>query len=446
MSHLSQKSVFHGVVKKDLSLINSVSNTSEVTEWSHELYQRDYLQKATLYIKSTLAVAVGHAQVVIDFLMGNRDNMDTIGKSMLIVLRTMTLGGKDFCPETMIGQVQLPVAPAINADSWKYRFYKSQTGVETGTRIISNSGVNTEITVGSAETWAKEIIGLLSDEKNTIHHQVMINYVGFYILNILRAIVKDPVQIEEHICQWFDTRFLKFWTLNPLQSSVHPPSEECYIPLSVCLKKQSKDCDQLLTYLVESYHYSVVKKEANISGALKAGCLLSLSNVGLGIINWLNQAAMRVKIPLVELIEHLDNTLFAPTLRKVINLMVRLQENNDYSWPFARLFQETALSDLATKEDSLLVSFCIHLVKENDTDIWTAAQYAIISPTSRRMGRILAKAFLDVKMTVTEDQCYNDSAKTLMKQYNHLMSTTPIFQEENNQSEDESEDGEDITM
>lgn len=439
------KSIFNSVDKTKLSLPGIISNTSEATTWSYEIYKNSYLNKLQKFKQPTLTEALQHGKVIIDFLMGNLENADSLEASIKVVLCSMTISQRELCPKSVIGVEVVPTAAKTDRSKWNYEFVKSAATSDAGQRFVTTNNIKEAITIESAIKWGEELMTALSDQGNEPKERQgrpLVNYIGFYCLNLMRLSVKTADQVEKHICEFFEDRVIKFWQRKPIAAHVHPPASSSYNDLCGLMGRQTISFDQLLTLVVEMYHAGEESNNSSITGVLKAGCVLSLSTVGLGILNWLHQASTVSGLSMSDFLDYLDNTVFQPTLRKVVMMMVSLNNNKDYSWPFARLFQDTALSDFATKNDALLCCFCIYLAREKDDAIWTAAQYASISSVAKKNGRLMAEAFKEIRSNVTEAQCASENAKQLVRLTNLKKEQKSIFHSHNN-SEDVEEDSSD---
>ncbi|KAK9700620.1 Rhabdovirus nucleoprotein [Popillia japonica] len=114
-----------------------------------------------------------------------------------------------------------------------------------------------------------------------------------------------------------------------------------------------------MTALVSTYCWSNKDHLHFTQALLRAACLLSLGELGQGAIHCANEAARSLGIPLVQLLSYMGFADLKPTILRIVSFVDQMAEkptNTEVTWPWARLFEDGALSQLSVQNN---ISFCL---------------------------------------------------------------------------------------
>lgn len=229
--------------------------------------------------------------------------------------------------------------------------------VETGIREVNDfsfpeGGTNWQVanvTMNRADVSAfyKDILGLCTS-KDAKDLQKGINIAAFIALNMLRSFRKDITSLASHIpINGFSSYQNLFGHEFPRR---FPPPSLTYMSLFPSyVPPAGLQARNLMAYCVHAWidcQDQSSDRGKMGRGLLKAGCLLSLSENGLGALAWTTKAVQFLNIKLGEYLAALmlDNSMEDQVL-KIGKFLIN--QNKGVTWPFCRLFEESALCGLS---------------------------------------------------------------------------------------------------
>ena len=122
---------------------------------------------------------------------------------------------------------------------------------------------------------------------------------------------------------------------------------------------EGKAYHTLLSLIIRSL---LTTKNEPLKGYLKAGCLLTLGENGLGAINWTFKAWSNL-----EIIDPKDRQDFMKMMMTGMTgisagrVWTFMNQKHPLGWPYARLFSQTALCDLSSRANRCYVLTCIYI-------------------------------------------------------------------------------------
>lgn len=197
--------------------------------------------------------------------------------------------------------------------------------------------------------------------------QIEVNIASLIVLNLLRFQKKEVSATLAHMVNRLgpNLRSLLKW------KGPNPPMPANKFIGSV-LNFVSADSDEykhlIAIPIVCLVDLQKSKRNQDLQGFLKAGCLLALSENGLGALNWVfkmwttlgaNNNDMRK-----EVLEMFLNRLTGTSASEI---WAFINKPKGTGWPFCRIFETTALAGLAMKNHIPLSLVCIHICLGNES-------------------------------------------------------------------------------
>jgi len=177
---------------------------------------------------------------------------------------------------------------------------------------------------------------------------------------------------------------------------VPPPHADCYSVLGSKMERfdpMSKTC---LSLLLNNFKKATILKEEK-RGIMRAACLLSLGELGLGLISWLSRAAQALETTPGDII---DMVFFENTKASIINILnfTEQQKPTEVTWPWSRLFEEGAFINLSLARNKYLTFIFVGIVAGGDpeADIWKIPQLLRFSsePSMNEAKQYVAAMFM----------------------------------------------------
>lgn len=133
-----------------------------------------------------------------------------------------------------------------------------------------------------------------------------------------------------------------------LKLTIPPPGGNFPILFQATFPGNDTDSKRLFACLVNEWVDH--KNDNNFTGLLKAGGMLSLADNGLGLVSWTAKAAEKM---VVELGRYMSAVLVNPAMISSMKRLLHFMstETQQVTWPWCRLFDESALFDLSTKRN-----------------------------------------------------------------------------------------------
>lgn len=337
MSYSVDPSVAHDLERfKNLksSQLANVSNSITSTDWNDDLYQNTYGERAKAYFnKKGDAERIGSLCLV--FLanyLGIKQNTPTeIIDLYKSILTSMTIGNK-----TVFGNTGSTISAAMTVgevDIMSYRFPGAASTLQLGTCGMTKQNV---------KTFWTEMVTLSNTGGKS--RSKMINLVSFIILNCLRLIKKEETCLNTHMPEAGTHSFQSLYH-GWLKFNIPSPGGNFPIALQNTFPGNDPDSKQIFACLVNGWMDN--KDDHNYIGLLKAGGMLSLADNGLGLIPWTVKAAVKMGVELGNYMSTiLVNQSLISSMRKLLDFINSNQ--GQITWPWCRLFEESALFDYST--------------------------------------------------------------------------------------------------
>lgn len=332
-----------------LSLIDSLWNSPTITPWNDEqIYKPHYLEKAATFKLSEITILCSHASVFLNWYVGQEISHKRLALSCKILLLSMKYEDSFIFPDKFVHADDVVVAAADNT---------------TIQKIASASFANDNL--GTLETqrirlwYANVWINLHSTNHKTV--QTCINYLGYVLLNMMRLITKSRASVEKHIVRSVTRQFNNIWGKTFIISATPPPyADKCYTTFLFAFKKGEKDCSDMLVYILEALEHPRPNLINTTQSIIKSGCSLVLSETGLGLVHWLKKAAEKLELNPLHLIDYFRCDPYKKTAIHCSNFFKMAE--TEYSWIFARLFNDAALKTLSIKSQPTMASTFLHII------------------------------------------------------------------------------------
>lgn len=223
-------------------------------------------------------------------------------------------------------------------------------------------------------TWADQLWNNLSGGNPQIIQRT-INYLAFLAGISCRLVVKDPKTVDKHLISKASDRFFSIFGYNPQVSMTMPPNSKCYSTRVQNMRKMSPGANRVLTILITAKIYAPEMMKTSVEGLLRAMCLLSLSYVGLGTLNWAYRAADAVHMTIAEFLPKMCFGVYRSTAHILIEF---ISDNKQVTNMYSRLFQDGAFIQLSTKNNPDFAMACaaISLNATEEHEIWSSGQFS----------------------------------------------------------------------
>lgn len=318
--------------------IGGISNTLIATEWGDEQFAKHY-EKAQnfLHKKEALTTVVPIAQTYLTFYLGleipTATDLINMYKS---VLPLITVGEITLFTEGTDPSVAMSPNPELKVEDYifpmanEYRQSKYQHYEDT------------EVTV----FWT------YMEEVSKKDPQLYINLIGFIMINSLRLPKKEALGFCDHMPESGTKSFNSIY--KGLFLGRFPPPGNTYIEyFRSYFPESASHTRHLYAHLVECWRRNT--QNSDVRGYTKAAGLLALGDSGLGAIAWPNKAATVLGIKIGTFIA---SCAFTESLVSQIERVSAFAKNLDkgVTWPWCRLFEETALYQLSVRKNRDLCS------------------------------------------------------------------------------------------
>lgn len=165
---------------------------------------------------------------------------------------------------------------------------------------------------------------------------------------MFRGFRKDIKLLGPHMIVNATKSFQSLYSIE-INCKIPPPSEPyCKIFLDH-YPQTGNSAKALLAYTIQAWVISqttVSEHKETIKGFLKAGCILALAENGLGAISWTLKAARSLHVDVGTYLLYCMVTSSMETQVARIHALLKNKDRGN-TWPFCRLFQESALCDLS---------------------------------------------------------------------------------------------------
>lgn len=175
----------------------------------------------------------------------------------------------------------------------------------------------------------------------------LINLTGFIMSTCLRLIKKESTCLDHHMMESGTHSFQSLYD-GWLKLTIPPPGGNFPVLFQATFPGNDTDSKRLFACLVNEWVDH--KNDNNFTGLLKAGGMLSLADNGLGLVSWTAKAAENM---VVELGRYMSSVLVNPAMISSMKRLLHFMstETQQVTWPWCRLFDESALFDLSTKRN-----------------------------------------------------------------------------------------------
>lgn len=212
---------------------------------------------------------------------------------------------------------------------------------------ICGTSTDTDLTKEDMNRFWEVVLRLcISADEND--RQTVVNMAAFLTINMFRSFKKDIKTLGPHMINNVSKSFLSLFKVE-IGAKFPPPSLRYCDLFSDHFPQSSMSARNFMAYTVKSWVLSQQNKEAihdSVRGVLKAGCILALAENGLGAISWTLKAAKVLK---VSVSTYLIHCMMSPAMERQVTRIAEIlrDHNRGFTWPFCRLFDESALCDLS---------------------------------------------------------------------------------------------------
>lgn len=317
--------------------LTGVSNTIVSTPWDDDVYDVEYgtPAKAYLYEKGDTEIVSRLGLVFLANYLGliesSAEDLANLYKS---IWPKMTLKKSPVFNNLTNRPVSTLTLGEI--DITKYKF----PGAATSMNLKSS-----RMTREHVKNFWMEMIKLADGDMT--ERSKMINLVSFIMINCLRLIKKESTCLDNHMPESGTHSFQSLYD-GWLKLPIPPPGGNFSSRFQTSFPGNDTDSKRLFACLVNEWTSHT--NDNDFIGLLKAGGMLALADNGLGLVSWTGKAAEKMG---VEVGTYMTSILVTPSIiesmQRLLTFMTRSRPG--ITWPWCRLFTDSALFDLSTKKN-----------------------------------------------------------------------------------------------
>lgn len=376
-------------------------NSPTSTDWTDKIFLEKYVILAKVEKKVELSASLVAAKTLLNwYVSGTRP--EHISDKILAVFYNMTIL-KDILlfPEYLYEGGPALKPPEENVSMISDLNYSNPS---------ASKGSAASMKEGDIKIWYNTIWLLLDAKDNLNKNRIGINFIGFLYMNLFRVTVKSTLVVSKHISKNTLSSFTALWKKIPNLRQCYPPTSIMLNDFEKLFKKQSSDSNRCLSAMVYAMGNCTTGKIKQVRAILRAGCLLSLAEVGLGVLHWTQKAAKAIGCPVLELIEYMNTIQHKSTNEALNSLLTNYAlDMKEYSWPWARMFSDGAFLELSTKRSPLytMIMVSLSIGNQTDNDMWNIPSLNVKYKDTRKKeaierGKIIMKRIAENKKRTTE--------------------------------------------
>lgn len=317
--------------------LKGVSNTITSTPWNDASYDQEFGSPAKTYLCSKGDVELV-SRLSLVFLANYLGVIESSAADLMSLYKSiwpsMTL--KTNSVFTNLGNGATATLALGEIDIGKYKFPGAANSITLKSLRMTKEHVK--------DFWTE--MNRLA-EGDIVERNRLINLTSFIMINCLRLIKKEATCLDHHMPESGTHSFQSLYD-GWLKLTIPPPGGNFAVKFQVCFPGNDSDSKRLFACLVNEWRSH--SSNNDFIGLLKAGGMLALADNGLGLVSWTAKAAEKMG---VEVGTYMTSILVTPSIiesmQRLLTFMTR--ENPGVTWPWCRLFTETALFDLSTKKN-----------------------------------------------------------------------------------------------
>lgn len=331
-----------------------------------------------------------------NYLGVKQSNPDELISLYRSILPSMTIGNIP-----VFSDVGTNAPAALNlgeVDIASYRFPGAASTFQLGTCAMTKQNV---------KAFWTEMTSLFNAEGVSMMN--MINLTCFIMLNCLRLIKKESTCLNSHMPESGTHSFQSLYQ-GWLKLTIPPPGGNFPIYFQNTFPGNDLDSKQIFACLVNGW--IAHSDNHNYLGLLKAGGMLSLADNGLGLISWTVKAAEKMGVELgTYMTAVLVNQALIASMRRILDFIN--QNTNQKTWPWCRLFEESALFDYSTKKNKDATVLSALVVMGDESALSQMAQFKEMDVHIRRYSPI-ASSVIEHFAGLTSGVVGSEEARSIM--------------------------------
>nr|CAI5825151.1 unnamed protein product [Callosobruchus analis] len=224
-----------------------------------------------------------------------------------------------------------------------------------------------------------------------------VSAMGYLALICFRLTVKDALSVESHIAAHAGEKLMNFFPQFAFRGPIPPPHAACYRILNAVFARGSPDGRLFLSYFVSAF-WGGQSPDDQLRGFLRSACMLSLGDVGLGLISWVTKAHKSLGISLAEYLSYLYTKSFQRDLLTIRDFSQEYIVAGQQTWPWARIFNEGALTEISLQSAPLLTLTSVGICASNSQeDLWGIPQLSSFKDSPLiKTAKLFAQCLIDV--------------------------------------------------
>nr|UDL13984.1 MAG: hypothetical protein [Xiangshan rhabdo-like virus 2] len=366
----------------DTRLESRLQNFGSVAhiDWSDATFFK-ILEGLPKFKRPSLPESVEKAKVFVSHYVGKTTALVDVESAITTLYLRLHLDKYWLVPQRFIGETEIPASNAGERYAINDGYFLALSGMNGGSKTVRSPYTPQDIVVDMAmvNKWYIQIMDWLDTPLNSPENKekvnLVLNYLGYLALNLMRLITKTEESLDTHIPCFVTERYLSFWgsIINPGNTPM-----PCYLSYTVyktLFQRFKPDAVRFVCYFALSIE--VNKENQNIAGVLKSGGMLALAETGLGMIHWLMAARSTLDESVIVILKHMAFGKFTVPIEELLTFLTEVDESKQWSWTWARLIRDGALVHLSVGKHPLFVLILAYLSIKGDTSnpAWNAVQF-----------------------------------------------------------------------
>lgn len=341
--------------------IGSVSGRLAETAWTDEIFNKDYWAPASTLIpkKADRDVLVKNCQKFWAIYFG-QDNLEMSEYLKFFLTVFIGMEDKDGKAVFSAGTADFTIASTAVTEVNIFLF-------QGAARAFNTSGY--AYTDKTIKDYYKKVIEVSTG--NASDKQEFINKTAFVMLNCVRLIRKAHDNFSHHITESAAKSYESLYGKRLGPDRLPPCDNSFFHQITSAFPRSHIDTRNLLAFLVRSFTSATNPEQ---TGILRAGCILSLGETGIGLVSWAIKASQALGLDIKTFLKHavLDTVLKVQISRLITFLKT---EPKPRTWPFARLFSDSAYTTLSVRENPQFCVVCALISLQDEDEVANIMQF-----------------------------------------------------------------------
>nr|UCR92567.1 MAG: nucleoprotein [Rhabdoviridae sp.] len=389
---------------------DGMSNIKQPFTWTSTSFD-EKLERWTKVKRGTESNLRKHAANFLTWYCGFSLNQKDLEITILGIWSSIKVNEDDFFVSSLISDQGRELIPVVKD------FTKTLEFSTTQRPILEDEKETNYATDDPYAEWMNKYLKILNNsESSEPEIQDALSLILFLSLEIVRLTAKEDEATIKHIMNG-NNRLRNLIPLNDISLAIYPPSPHAVRFFQNWFRKGLPSSVNLLLPLIQIMRKSDKQHIKNLCTATWA---MALAYVGLTVLGWFEKATKKLQISKGELIKYMA---VEANLRFIENLAL-FRGNmgdkfaSDMSWMYARLLDDSALTEFAVSNHQYTLSIFVALSGEDEAEnsgVWTARSISSIPLIVRNQGKEDANCIMQLILDKKQINPLTDEAAEVQK-------------------------------